>query len=62
MEDTRVRALVAETPLADREFRVASEDLRRIDRVLEDGRGRLAALLEERDQLLGEFLPQPSTG
>jgi hypothetical protein len=62
MEDTRVRALVAETPLADREFRVASEDLRRIDRVLEDGRERLSALLEERDQLLGEFLPQPSTG
>jgi hypothetical protein len=62
MEDTRVRALVAETPLADREFRVASEDLRRIERVMADGRSRLEALVQEQDRLLGELLPQPSNG
>ncbi len=62
MEDTRVRALVAETPLADREFRVASDDLRRIQRVTEDARTRLRALLEDQDRLLGELLPEVSTG
>jgi hypothetical protein len=62
MEDTRVRALVAETPLADREFRVASDDLRRIQRVTEDARARMVALLEEQDRLLGELLPEASTG
>jgi chromosome segregation ATPase len=62
MEDARVRALVAETPLADREFRVASDDLRRIQRVTEDARTRLRALLEDQDRLLGELLPEVSTG
>jgi len=62
MEDTRVRALVAETPLADREFRVASDDLRRIQRVTEDARTRLRALLEDQDRRLGELLPEVSTG
>ena len=33
VDDTRVRALVAETPLADREFRIASEDHQRILRM-----------------------------
>ena len=62
MEDTRVRALVAETPLADREFRVAADDLRRIQRVSEDARTRMAALMEEQDRLLGELLTEVSTG
>jgi hypothetical protein len=55
MEDTRVRALVAETPLAEREFRVAEQDFRRIERVAGEARARLAALLEERDRLLEEL-------
>jgi hypothetical protein len=62
MDDTRVRALVAETPLADREFRIASEDLGRIQRALEESSGRLSALLEERDRLLSELLPEASNG
>ena len=62
MEDTRVRALVAETPLADRELRVASDDLRRIQRVTEDAGRRMMGLLEEQYRLLGELLPEASTG
>jgi hypothetical protein len=62
MEDSRVRALVAETPLADREFRVATEDFRRIERVSEEGTARLAGLLEERDRLLGELLTDAPSG
>jgi hypothetical protein len=62
MEDTRVRALVAETPLADRELRIASEDFRRIERVTEEARSRFEGLLEERDRLLGELLTEAPSG
>jgi hypothetical protein len=62
MEDTRVRALVAETPLADREFRIASEDLKRIERVTEEVRSRMAGLVEEQDRLLEELLTGASSG
>ena len=62
MDDTRVRALVAETPLADREFRIASEDFHRIRRAVEETKGRLDTLLEERDRLLSELLPEASSG
>jgi hypothetical protein len=62
MEDSRVKALVAETPLADREFRIAEDDFRRIQRVLDDANSRLQALREEQDQLLGALLHQPTAG
>ncbi len=62
VDDTRVRALVAETPLADREFRIASEDHQRILRVLEETRSNLASLLEEQDRLLSELLPEATSG
>jgi len=62
VDDARVRALVAETPIADREFRIASEDHQRISRVLEETRSRLASLLEEQDRLLSELLPEATTG
>lgn len=61
MDDTRVRALVAETPLAEREFRVAEQDFRRIERVAGDARSRLEALLEERDRLLEELFAGSAT-
>ena len=61
-EDARVRALVAETPIAEREFRMAEDDFRRIQRVLDEAKARLAASLEEQDRLLGEMLPEPAAG
>lgn len=61
MDDTRVRALVAETPLAEREFRIAEQDFRRIERVADETRARLAALLEERDRLLEELFAGSGT-
>ena len=53
VEESRLRALLAETPLADRELRMASDDLRRIERVVEDANRRVARLREEQDRLLG---------
>ena len=52
LEEARIRLLVAETPLADREFRIASDDHRRIERVLRDAEATLQALAEEQDRLL----------
>lgn len=60
MEESRVKALVAETPLADREFRIAEDDFRRIQRVLDDANERLLALRDEQDRLLGAMLHQPA--
>jgi chromosome segregation ATPase len=60
LEESRVKALVAETPLADREFRIAEDDFRRIQRVLDDANGRLLALRDEQDRLLGAMLHQPA--
>jgi hypothetical protein len=52
VEQTRLRALVAETPLSDRDLHMAADDLRRIQEVVSEANGRTARLLEERDQLL----------
>jgi hypothetical protein len=52
LEEARVRMLVAETPLADREFQVASDDHRRIDRLVGEQETLIAALVEEQDKLL----------
>lgn len=51
-EDARVRALVAETPLADREARIARDDVERIRRSRDDAARRLEELAAERDALL----------
>ena len=52
LEEARVRMLVAETPLADREFQVASEDYRRIERSVAEQELVMARLVEEQDRLL----------
>lgn len=52
LEEARVRMLVAETPLADREFQVAADDHRRIERLVAEQETGLAALLAERERLL----------
>ena len=51
-EEARIRALVSETPLADREARDAADDLRRLVRSRDDTAGRLAELRAEQDALL----------
>lgn len=55
VEEARVRSLVAETPVADREFRLAEGDHRRIARALFDTESALAELVAERDRLLDAF-------
>jgi hypothetical protein len=60
MEEARVRALVAETPLADRELREAEDDLRRIERVRGEAGMRIEALRVEQDRLLAEMAGHPA--
>lgn len=51
-DDARIRALVSETPLADRESRIATEDLQRMLRSRDESRRRLEELRGEQDSLL----------
>ena len=55
-EEARIRALVSETPLADREAREASDDLARLVRSRDDVLRRLADLRAEQDTLLERML------
>ncbi len=55
-EDARIRGLVSETPLADRDARDARIDRDRHAAVLEETRRKIAALLAERDDLLDRLL------
>lgn len=59
LEEAKTRMLVAETPLADREYRVAREDH---DRLVEE-RARVTAeiveLQQEQDRLLDRMLATP---
>jgi flagellar biosynthesis chaperone FliJ len=51
-DEAETRALVAGTPLADREHREAGEDLRRLRRHRDEVGARLAELVAEQDELL----------
>lgn len=51
-EDARIRSLVSETPLADREAQEARRDLERMQRSRADVLARLDALRAEQDRLL----------
>ena len=55
-EEARIRALVSETPLADREAREAADDLRRLTRSREDVQTRVDELRAEQDSLLERML------
>lgn len=55
-EEARIRALVSETPLADRESREASDDLARLVRSRDDVLQRLSELRAEQDSLLERML------
>jgi hypothetical protein len=57
LEEARVRSLVAETPLADREFRQAAGDHRRIERAVLEAERTLAELAADRDRLLDALSP-----
>jgi hypothetical protein len=55
-EEARIRALVSETPLADREAREAADDLRRLVRSRDDALARVADLRAGQDSLLERML------
>lgn len=55
-EDARIRSIVSETPLADRDAREASGDLTRMQRVRADLEARIASLRAEQDRLLERML------
>jgi hypothetical protein len=57
-EEARIRALVSETPLADREAREAADDLRRLVRSRDDALARVAELRAEQDSLLERMLDE----
>ena len=55
-DDARIRALVSETPIADRDAQVASGDLARIMRSRADALKRLEQLRADQDGLLERML------
>lgn len=63
MEDAKTRALVSETPLADREYRVARDDHDRLARQREEAQRAIIELQKEQDRLLDRMLDSgsPST-
>jgi predicted nucleic acid-binding Zn-ribbon protein len=57
-DDARIRALVSETPLADRESQVASGDLARLMRLRTDALKRLEQLRADQDRLLERMIDE----
>ena len=57
-DDARIRALVSETPIADRDAQVASGDLARIMRSRADALKRLEQLRADQDELLERMLDE----
>lgn len=55
-DDAETRKLVAQTPLADREWREAKQDLDRHAAQLDEARAAIAELTDERDRLLDRLL------
>jgi hypothetical protein len=56
LEEAKTRMLVAETPLADREFRIARDDYDRLERQRLDTSERITELQREQDRLLDGLL------
>jgi hypothetical protein len=56
MEDAKTRALVSETPLADREYRVARDDHDRLARQRDEVQRDILELQKEQDRLLDRML------
>jgi transcription termination factor NusB len=55
-EEAKTRALVAETPLADREHQEAQRDLERIRRSRNEVTAKIAELQAEQDRLLDKLI------
>jgi predicted nucleic acid-binding Zn-ribbon protein len=55
-DDARLRALVSETPIADRDAQEAFTDLRRLEASLEEAQARLVAVTGELDTLLERMI------
>jgi uncharacterized protein Yka (UPF0111/DUF47 family) len=58
-DEASTRAVVSSTPLADRERRSASDDLRRVRRERDERRERITELLAEQDRLLDRLADSP---
>lgn len=56
VEETKSRMLVAETPLADREYRIANDDYQRMQKERERVIAEIAELQKEQDRLLDLML------
>jgi hypothetical protein len=56
VEDARTRMLVSETPLAERDFRTARDDLERLDRQRARLSAEIADLQREQDRLLDRMI------
>ena len=56
VEDAKTRMLVAETPLADREFRIARDDYERLLRERDRVGSEISELQVEQDRLLDRML------
>ncbi len=56
VEETKTRMLVAETPIADREYRIARDDYDRMTRQREEVNREIAELQHEQDRLLDRML------
>lgn len=56
LEEAKTRMLVSETPLADREFRIARDDYERLQRQRADAAAEITALEQEQDRLLDRMI------
>ncbi|MBA3431186.1 MAG: hypothetical protein H0U16_06880 [Actinobacteria bacterium] len=55
-EEAKTRMLIAETPLADRDYRIARDDLDRMHRERDDLSARIVAIRQDQDRLLDRML------
>lgn len=55
LEERRIDKLVAETPLADRDYRIAAQDRDRVERLVGELERSLEAMAREQDRLLEEL-------
>jgi hypothetical protein len=56
LEEAKTRMLISETPLADREFRIARDDYGRLEHQRAEAAERIVELQKEQDRLLDGLL------
>lgn len=61
LEEAKTRMLVAETPLADRDYRIARDDHERLTKEHERVKAEIAELQSEQDRLLDRMLGSRAT-